>query len=107
MSNTFTRIGVMAAACIVSMSASALGKPLSIVLPDDQEPLAQGPGLETAIANCGACHSAEYMKSQPHGPGFGKAFWQAEVTKMISVYKAPISEEDAKVIVDYLAAAYK
>ena len=32
--------------------------------------------------------------------------WQGVVTKMISVYKAPISEADAKAIVEYLAANY-
>jgi hypothetical protein len=35
-----------------------------------------------------------------------KDFWQAEVTKMIKVYGAPIEEKDVPAIVDYLAAAY-
>jgi hypothetical protein len=43
------------------------------------------------------------LNTQPTGAGFGKDFWQAEVTKMIKVYGAPISEGDAKLIVDYLA----
>ena len=30
----------------------------------------------------------------------------AEVQKMVKVYKAPIAEADAAVIVDYLAATY-
>ncbi len=35
--------------------------------------------------------------------------WQrvAEVTKMIKVYGAPITEPDAKVIVDHLSTAYR
>jgi len=44
------------------------------------------------------------LETQP--PGEGKAFWRAEVQKMIKVYKAPIVENDAAVIVDYLAATY-
>jgi hypothetical protein len=36
----------------------------------------------------------------------GKAFWEAEVTKMIKVYHAPISDADAKAIADYLAKTY-
>jgi hypothetical protein len=36
----------------------------------------------------------------------GKAFWEAEVTKMIKAYHAPISEADAKAIADYLAKTY-
>ena len=39
-------------------------------------------------------------------PREGKAFWQAEVQKMIKVYKAPIGDNDAAVIVNYLAATY-
>ena len=37
---------------------------------------------------------------------FKKDFWQAEVTKMIKVYGAPIDEADVGKIVDYLAATY-
>ncbi|MBY0610981.1 MAG: cytochrome c [Beijerinckiaceae bacterium] len=100
------RLSIVAAA-FCAASSGAQPKPLQFALPDDQTELAKGPGFDTAIANCGACHSAEYIKSQPHGASFGKAFWQAEVAKMINVYKAPIAPEDAKIIVDYLTEAYK
>ena len=41
--------------------------------------------------------------TQPQGPAFKKAFWDAEVTKMIKVYGAPIDEAGrARKIVDYL-----
>jgi len=36
-------------------------------------------------------------------PMLPKSAWQAEVTKMIQNYKAPVSEEDVAAIVDYLA----
>jgi hypothetical protein len=36
----------------------------------------------------------------------GPAFWNAEVTKMIKTYGAPISDPDAKAIADYLAQTY-
>jgi hypothetical protein len=65
--------------------------------------LKPGPGVETA-AVCKACHSADYITIQPRGKG--KAFWQAEVQKMIKVYKAPIGEDDAAVIANYLASTY-
>ena len=51
-----------------------------------------------------ACHSADYIAIQP--PKKGKPFWEAEVTKMIKTYKATISDDDAKVIADYLASTY-
>ena len=56
--------------------------------------------------NCTACHSADYIQTQPHGPKFKKDFWQAEVTKMIKVYGAPIDDADAGKIVEYLTATY-
>ena len=37
-------------------------------------------------------------------PDLAPATWNAEVRKMIVVYKAPVSEEDAKTIISYLAA---
>jgi mono/diheme cytochrome c family protein len=61
------------------------------------------PGDTTANAinnNCLACHSADMVLDQPALP---RATWQAEVRKMINVYKAPIDESDVAEIVDYLA----
>jgi mono/diheme cytochrome c family protein len=101
-------VGLAAFALALQICASSgAAKPLNFALPDDATELADGPGVQLAIANCGACHSAEYMKTQPHGAGFGPAFWQAEVAKMINAYKAPIQESDIKAIVDYLSASYK
>jgi len=37
-------------------------------------------------------------------PALPKSAWQAEVSKMIQSYKAPVSEEDVAAIVDYLAS---
>ena len=44
--------------------------------------------------------------SIPSRAGCKKDFWQAEVTKMIKVYGAPIEDADVGKIVDYLAATY-
>jgi sulfite dehydrogenase (cytochrome) subunit B len=68
--------------------------------------LKPGPGADVANVHCRTCHSADYISTQPRGPGFGKEFWGAEVTKMIKAYGAPITEAEAKIIVDYLSAAY-
>ena len=54
--------------------------------------------------NCVTCHSVDYINTQP--PNRGKAFWEAEVTKMIKVYHAPINDADAMAIADYLAKTY-
>jgi mono/diheme cytochrome c family protein len=50
--------------------------------------------------NCLACHSADMALNQPT---LSRAAWQAEVRKMINIYKAPIDEADVPLIVDYLA----
>ncbi len=50
--------------------------------------------------NCLACHSAGMVLNQP---ALAKTAWQAEVNKMIQIYKAPIAAADAAAIVDYLA----
>jgi sulfite dehydrogenase (cytochrome) subunit B len=73
-------------------------------LPDESATLRPGPGVEVAESNCKACHSADYLSMQP--PKKGEAFWGAEVQKMIKVYRAPITEADAKTITAYLAQTY-
>jgi mono/diheme cytochrome c family protein len=79
-------------------------EPVTYDLPEEMAALKPGPGIEAAQSNCVACHSADYIAMQP--PKKGKAFWEAEVTKMIKTYGAPINEADAKVIADYLAQTY-
>ena len=82
----------------------AIAKPVTYAIPAETAQLRPGPGQDTAQNNCMACHSADYIAIQP--PKKGKPFWEAEVTKMIKTYKATISDDDAKVIADYLASTY-
>jgi hypothetical protein len=86
-----------------AVASSAIAEPLVYQLPPETAELKPGPGVETAVV-CKACHSADYIATQPSGKG--KAFWQAEVQKMIKTYKAPIEDNDAAVIANYLAATY-
>jgi len=66
--------------------------------------LKPAPGKEAVEANCAACHSLDYI---PMNSRFIDAkLWDAEVTKMIKAFGAPIAEADAKAIVEYLVAAY-
>jgi mono/diheme cytochrome c family protein len=80
--------------------------PVAYTLPDETAAFKPGANLETVQNNCTACHSADYIKTQPHGDKFKKDFWAAEVTKMIKVYGAPIEDADVGKIVDYLTANY-
>ena len=97
---------LLAAAMISGAMLSASAKPISYPLPDETAAFKPGPGVEAAQNNCTGCHSADYIQTQPRGAKFKKDFWQAEVTKMIKVYGAPIDDADVGKIVDYLAANY-
>jgi len=74
-------------------------------LPAETAAFKPGPNLDVVQNNCLGCHSADYVNTQPPNAK-KKEFWQAEVTKMIKVYGAPISEADVPKIVEYLASTY-
>jgi sulfite dehydrogenase (cytochrome) subunit B len=80
--------------------------PISYVVPEDTAAFRPGPNLDVVQNNCTGCHSADYINTQPRGAKFNRDFWQAEVTKMIKLYGAPIEEADVAKIVEYLAATY-
>ena len=84
----------------------SIAAPVSYTLPKETAAFKPGPNLEVVQNNCTACHSADYINTQPRGPKFKKDFWQAEVTKMIKVYGAQIDDADVGKIVEYLAATY-
>jgi sulfite dehydrogenase (cytochrome) subunit B len=64
----------------------------------------EGPGLAQLQANCNSCHSLDYIVM--NSPFLDRAGWDAEVTKMIKAFAAPIAADDAKAITDYLATNY-
>jgi sulfite dehydrogenase (cytochrome) subunit B len=74
---------------------------VSITLPDDTTALPPGPHVELATQNCTACHSADMILNQPR---LTRKAWEANVEKMVKVYKANIDPKDAPQIVDYLVA---
>jgi len=72
----------------------------------DEKPvqLKQAAGLDKVETNCGGCHSLDYVLMNSPFPT--AAVWDAEVTKMIKAFGAPIDASDAKIIADYLKANY-
>jgi sulfite dehydrogenase (cytochrome) subunit B len=94
----------------VGLCASGLvqvsARPISYKLPEETAALKPGPNLEVVQNNCTACHSADYIATQPQGAKFKEDFWRAEVNKMINVYGAPIDQADVGKIVEYLAQTY-
>ncbi|MCS3446998.1 MULTISPECIES: SorB family sulfite dehydrogenase c-type cytochrome subunit [Bradyrhizobium] len=95
----------LAAIAMLSIGA-AVAAPVNYTVPEETAAFKPGPNLDVVQNNCTACHSADYVKTQPQGEKFKKDFWQAEVTKMIKVYGAPIDEADVGKIVEYLSATY-
>jgi mono/diheme cytochrome c family protein len=92
------------AVVLLAAAGVTCASPLTYTLPEETATLRPGPGMQTVQNNCLTCHSVDYISTQP--PNRGKPFWQAEVTKMIKAYHAPINDADAQAIVDYLAKTY-
>jgi hypothetical protein len=65
--------------------------------------LAEGDGRAEVQSFCATCHSTRYITMQPPLPG---PTWEAEVSKMMKAYGAPIPEVAAKKITVYLQGHY-
>jgi sulfite dehydrogenase (cytochrome) subunit B len=79
----------------VAVAAAAGEKPVQ---------LKKAAGSDKVEANCAACHTLDYI---PMNSTFlNAAGWDAEVTKMINAFGAPISPDDARIIGDYLKTNY-
>jgi mono/diheme cytochrome c family protein len=92
---------------VLSLASSAQAAPTfksqQVDLPPDAAVFPDGPNVKIASQNCLACHSADMVLYQPLLP---RATWAAEVAKMRNTYKAPISDADVALIVDYLSATH-
>jgi sulfite dehydrogenase (cytochrome) subunit B len=66
--------------------------------------LLEGRGKEIAATRCVTCHSLDYV--QTNASVMDRAAWERSVRKMIDRFGAPISEEDARIIIEYLSAQY-
>jgi sulfite dehydrogenase (cytochrome) subunit B len=90
---------------VVAVAGSAIAADKTIQMPPDNEyaTLEPGPGAEATRRQCVPCHSTDYIVMQPRGSA---RQWEGVVTKMIKVFGAPVSDQDAKTIVEYLAAHY-
>ena len=66
--------------------------------------LKPGAGRDKVEGNCQACHTLAYIPM--NSVYMNAAGWDAEVTKMIKAYGAPVDDEDAKAIKAYLTQNY-
>jgi mono/diheme cytochrome c family protein len=91
-------VGAFALLLTTSLGAPAFAQEEPVIK------LKEAAGLDKVEANCAACHSLDYI--QMNSPFLNAAGWEAEVTKMIKAYGAPVSDADAAVIADYLKKNY-
>jgi len=87
---------------LIALAAAVIAFP--VLAEEKLIDLKKAPGLDKVEGNCGACHSLDYI--QMNSPYPNAALWDAEVTKMIKAFGAPISDADATVIKDYLKTNY-
>lgn len=89
---------------VLLMSLLLAGPAQALAAGEVQVVLKEGAGKPVVEANCVMCHSLDYI---PMNSVFlDRKGWEGSVTKMIKVMGAPISEQDAAVIVDYLVRNY-
>ena len=88
-------IFILLATAWIAVPAAAEEKPVR---------LKEAPGLDKVASNCGVCHSLDYI--QMNSPFPNAALWDAEVTKMIKTFGAPIDDADAAAIKNYLSQNY-
>lgn len=93
------------AAALALFAGTAVARTVSIDLPSDETPAVLAtPDAEIVAVTCSACHSLDYLTTQPRGKG--EQFWRDSVTKMVNVYGAPIAPEDAAEISAILARKF-
>ena len=93
---------MMTRSIAIALFAAALAAPVCAA--EKPVDLKKAPGLDKVEGNCAACHSLDYI--QMNSPAPSATFWDAEVTKMIKVFGAPVDDGDAKAITEYLNKNY-
>ena len=66
--------------------------------------LREGEGRDLTVGRCIICHSVEYIPA--NAPAMDRAAWQKTIQKMKDRFGAPITDAEAKQILDYLSANY-
>lgn len=66
--------------------------------------LKEGAGRELTGARCVICHSVDYIEMV--APVMNRGAWEKSLRKMIDTFGAPVSDEEARQILDYLSEHY-
>ena len=99
---------LLAAALAALAAAAQAGAPQAgsptPVAATEPTALRDGQGRDLTVGRCIICHSVEYIPA--NAPAMDRAAWQKTIQKMKERFGAPITDEEAKEILDYLAANY-
>ena len=93
------RLGIAAA-----LGAALLGSARLPAAAAEDTHLKDAPGRELTVGRCIVCHSLEYIPA--NAPAENRAGWQKTIQKMRERFGAPISDQEAQQILDYLDANY-
>jgi sulfite dehydrogenase (cytochrome) subunit B len=91
-------LGLTVFACLCGVSAMVLAAAAEV------SELKEAPGRDLTLGRCIVCHSVEYIPS--NAPAMNRAGWQKSIQKMRERFGAPLSDEEARQILDYLDANY-
>jgi hypothetical protein len=97
---TASAIGAAAPPTQVSEGGITLTS-VSLDVPEDDSQFPAGPHVDAVNSVCAACHSPSMVLTQPR---LTEDQWKATVEKMRDSYKAPVSDKDAPMIIDYLTS---
>ena len=101
--STFKKLTPILAALATPILMSAGNEKDIWKLPPETARLPRGPGVELVTAQCIACHSVDYISTQPL---MNRAAWMATVAKMKEKYGAPIATNQVETVVNYLVKTY-
>lgn len=87
------------------LAAAALAQEPQLELPlGETPPELADPASELVVNACSACHSLDYITTQPRGKG--EQFWKDSVAKMVAVYKVPLTPAEADAVAAVLARKF-
>ena len=66
--------------------------------------LTDAPGHDMVASRCVTCHSLDYVTM--NAPVLDRTGWEKTIRKMVDRFGAPISDEEVRQILDYLASNY-
>ena len=93
--------GMLAAAALL---AALAGASAAARADEDAIQLRDGSWRDLTAARCAICHSLDYIPG--NAPVLDRVGWQKVIQKMRDRFGAPITDEEAQEILDYLAGSY-